>query len=359
MRFGWLLALAINFIWLLWPDIISLFQPNFIPLFQPDSMLLILIMINCLLLIIAYTYLYYHDLKPKGIIEFLREDADSQSNLLIILLLLALLLLFSIIFTWSLSFHPSLAYLSMLFILIISIIFTYFVLKEEVEEKGVVLKKSGGIETVLVTDKDGKKVRKSFKDAEKDVRDEIMRGISYWIAISGEEGVQRIISYDGRESRIYLDFVEGKTLREILNEKNKLKEEEACKIVLKIAETLARVLKKHEIVHRDLKPENIVINNDRVVVLDWAFALKLYDKNYKPTGTLGYAPKETVVTEKYDVYSLGVILHECVTGSRYSTGLPSEKIRNLVDRMVCDVERRLSLDEVIGELEKLLGSNSS
>jgi serine/threonine-protein kinase len=138
-------------------------------------------------------------------------------------------------------------------------------------------------------------------------------------------GVIQVFAQENR-SRLYmvLEWVEGRLLRQVLNEQGKLSAERAVRIVLQISDALDYI-HGQGVVHRDLKPENIMIDpDDRVKLIDFGIASKAgarrltFGKLSKTQGTPEYISPEQVKGKRGDVrsdlYSLGVILYEMVTG---------------------------------------------
>ncbi len=81
----------------------------------------------------------------------------------------------------------------------------------------------------------------------------------------------RKVFLDENRSRTYMvmEWVEGRLLRQVLNEQRKLPVERAVKIALAICEALDYI-HRNGVVHRDLKPENIMIDaQDRIKLIDW------------------------------------------------------------------------------------------
>lgn len=127
-----------------------------------------------------------------------------------------------------------------------------------------------------------------------------------------------------RSGRQYLlaEWVEGRLLEEKIAKKG-MEEREAVVMAMKIAEVL-RYIHSRNIVHFDLKSRNIVVQNEgEVVVIDWNLA-KTVGETIIREGTLEYmAPEISVggqVTAKIDIYPLGVILAEMLTGHPQKVG---------------------------------------
>ena len=124
-----------------------------------------------------------------------------------------------------------------------------------------------------------------------------------------------------RQTFIVMEYVEGKSLRDVLNEYH-LGQDKIIDIFTQIGEGLS---KAHDagIVHRDIKPENIIVGKDaRVRILDFGLAkLKGVSKLTKDSSTLGtihYMSPEQIRGEEVDfrsdIWSLGVVLYEMLTG---------------------------------------------
>lgn len=142
---------------------------------------------------------------------------------------------------------------------------------------------------------------------------------------------------------IIFEFVDGVNLYQLMQMRGTLPLERALKIVRASAAGLAEAHRR-DIVHRDLKPENIMIRNqDSVVkVLDFGIAKDL-KSNLDLTGlgmyigTPAYSSPEQIRGEKLDhradIFSLGVILYELVTGKvafdgRHSTEVLRSTLRD-------------------------------
>lgn len=132
--------------------------------------------------------------------------------------------------------------------------------------------------------------------------------------------------YDvGVEDNIYyivMEYVNGKTLKQYIREQGKLSIEESLDIAIKIAEALSHAHKNH-IVHRDIKPHNILVTEDgRAKVTDFGIARAATASTVTNTsnviGSVHYFSPEQArggyTDEKSDIYSLGVVMYEMVTG---------------------------------------------
>ena len=121
---------------------------------------------------------------------------------------------------------------------------------------------------------------------------------------------------------IVMELIEGKTLKDIINEKGKLPWQEACKIASQIASGLS-VAHKNHIIHRDIKPHNIVMTKENIAkITDFGIAKAVssstINANSNSLGSVHYFSPEHArggyTDEKSDIYSLGVVLYEMVTG---------------------------------------------
>jgi serine/threonine protein kinase/tetratricopeptide (TPR) repeat protein len=130
---------------------------------------------------------------------------------------------------------------------------------------------------------------------------------------------------------ITMEYLEGRDLRAVLREKGKLPPEEAAKIVLQICRAL-EAAHGEGVIHRDLKPQNIMLDaNGRAYVMDFGIARSAYLPGMTQTGALVGTPeymspeqaKGEKLDERSDLFSLGVILYELLTGaSPYHSDTP-------------------------------------
>jgi eukaryotic-like serine/threonine-protein kinase len=132
--------------------------------------------------------------------------------------------------------------------------------------------------------------------------------------------------YDvGREDDIHfivMEYVEGSNLNEIIHERAPLQPEEAVHIAAQICDALVSA-HQNQIIHRDIKPHNILIGkNGRVKVTDFGIARAVTASTITQTGSVVgsvhyFSPehaKGTSTGEKSDLYSLGIVLYQMLTG---------------------------------------------
>ncbi len=173
-------------------------------------------------------------------------------------------------------------------------------------------------------------------------------------------------TFNGEErSRLYMvmEWVDGRLLRTILNEEKKLPTERAVKIALGICDALD-YMHKRGIVHRDLKPENVMVGeDDQIKLIDFGIAMKedarrlTFVNVSSLLGTPDYISPEQVKggrgDQRSDIYSVGIILYEMLTGSVPFVGPNPLAVMN--ERLLNDVKSPRELNaEVSPELEEIL-----
>ncbi|MCW3490893.1 Stk1 family PASTA domain-containing Ser/Thr kinase [Dethiobacter alkaliphilus] len=127
-----------------------------------------------------------------------------------------------------------------------------------------------------------------------------------------EEGIHYIV----------MEYIEGQSLKELINDMGELPVRMAVEYAAQIGHALEKA-HKHGIVHRDVKPHNILISEDgRVKVTDFGIAQAVTASTMTYNGAiLGsvhyFSPEQAsggLTGEKSDIYSLGVVLYEMLTG---------------------------------------------
>ena len=132
--------------------------------------------------------------------------------------------------------------------------------------------------------------------------------------------------FAGEQACVVMEYVEGITLREwIRRGKEGMRLPPPNTVVRSIAEQIASALEEahsHRIIHRDIKPENILLSKAgstyRLKVVDFGLARYASGPAGTVAGTPGYISPEQLggkaPDERADIFSLGVVLYEMVTG---------------------------------------------
>ena len=134
------------------------------------------------------------------------------------------------------------------------------------------------------------------------------------------------VMFDDDRSQVYMvmEWVEGRLLRQLLRDQGKLPAKRAVDLTIKIAQALDYI-HTHGVVHRDLKPENIMVKDgDTIKLIDFGIAGNegsrrlTFAKLSQLMGTPDYISPEQVKGKRgdgrSDIYTLGVMLYEMLTG---------------------------------------------
>lgn len=144
-----------------------------------------------------------------------------------------------------------------------------------------------------------------------------------------------------------MPYVEGETLREKLDREQQLRIDEAVIISTEVADAL-QYAHDQGVIHRDIKPENILLRNGRAFVADFGIALAVsaaaggrMTETGLSLGTPLYmspeqATADTHIDNRSDIYSLGSVLYELLTGEPPHTGPSAQAI---ILKIVSDVAR--------------------
>jgi serine/threonine-protein kinase len=147
-----------------------------------------------------------------------------------------------------------------------------------------------------------------------------------------------------------MPYIQGETLREKLNRETQLGIDEAAKITTEVADAL-QYAHEQGVIHRDIKPENILLQGGRAMVADFGIALAVsaaaggrMTETGLSLGTPHYMSPEQATADKHitnrsDVYSLGCVLYELLTGDPPHTGPSAQQI---ILKIVSDEARPVS-----------------
>ncbi len=144
-----------------------------------------------------------------------------------------------------------------------------------------------------------------------------------------------------------MPFIDGETLRAKLDRETQLGVDEAVRIAREVADALDYA-HRHGVIHRDIKPENILLHDGRPMVADFGIALAVsaaaggrMTETGLSLGTPHYmspeqATAEKQITARSDIYSIGSVLYEMLTGNPPHVGSSAQQI---IMRIVTDTPR--------------------
>ena len=130
------------------------------------------------------------------------------------------------------------------------------------------------------------------------------------------------VGEDNGKYFIVMEYVEGKTLKQLIKKRGALTLPEVQDIMLQLTSAISHAHESY-IIHRDIKPQNVLILEDgRVKIMDFGIAAQLNSGELTQTnsvmGTVYYLPPEqangNAATAKSDIYSLGILMYELVVG---------------------------------------------
>ncbi|WP_040204933.1 Stk1 family PASTA domain-containing Ser/Thr kinase [Neobacillus jeddahensis] len=129
----------------------------------------------------------------------------------------------------------------------------------------------------------------------------------------------------GEEGDLYyivMEFIDGQTLKQYIQQNSPLKVEDAIGIMRQLTSAISNAHQNH-IIHRDIKPHNILVDHDgNVKITDFGIAMALSATSITQTnsvlGSVHYLSPEQarggMATKKSDIYSLGIVMFELLTG---------------------------------------------
>src|SRR6187401_1723754 len=144
-----------------------------------------------------------------------------------------------------------------------------------------------------------------------------------------------------------MPYIQGETIREKLNRETQFAIDDAVRIAREVADALDYA-HRHGVIHRDIKPENILLHDGRAIVMDFGIALAVsaaagdrLTETGLSLGTPHYMSPEQATADKHftnrsDIYSLGSVLYEALTGEPPHTGSSAQMI---IMKIVTDVAR--------------------
>ena len=147
---------------------------------------------------------------------------------------------------------------------------------------------------------------------------------------------------DGRHY-IVMEYVRGRTLKQLIAQRGALNLDEAIDIMMQLTSAISLAHEKH-IIHRDIKPQNILVKDDGTVkITDFGIAIAhdsiQLTQNHTVMGSAHYLAPETTKgeapTSAVDIYALGIVFYELLSGKVPFTGTnPTEiAVKHLREKM--------------------------
>lgn len=183
------------------------------------------------------------------------------------------------------------------------------------------------------------------------------------VRIEGVPAVKECVADEGKLI-VVEEYVQGRSLKQVLDEQGLLNEEQAYDIAVQLADILVRLHQlEPAIVHRDIKPSNIIIEkNGHVNLIDFNAARHVNaDKNEdtRMLGTVYFAAPEQFgfgqSDERTDIYGLGATINYIMTGDKPGAGIAECIFSDILKKclMVDAKDRYQSAEELRGVLDML------
>lgn len=183
------------------------------------------------------------------------------------------------------------------------------------------------------------------------------------VRIEGVPAVKECVADDGKLI-VVEEYVQGRSLKQVLDEQGLLNAEQAYEIAVQLVDILVRLHQlEPAIVHRDIKPSNIIIEkNGHVNLIDFNAARHVNaDKNEdtRMLGTVYFAAPEQFgfgqSDERTDIYGLGATINYIMTGDKPGAGIAECRFSDILKKclMVDAKDRYQSAEELRGVLDML------
>jgi beta-lactam-binding protein with PASTA domain/tRNA A-37 threonylcarbamoyl transferase component Bud32 len=174
-------------------------------------------------------------------------------------------------------------------------------------------------------------------------------GIVHVMDIGCDDGVYYMV----------MEFIEGRTLKSIIEAEGKIDEKRAIGYAIQICNALSAAHKKG-IIHRDIKPQNILIDaDDRAKVTDFGIAKSLsarHENEEQVIGSVYYISPEQAwgesVDARTDIYSLGIMLYEMTTGELPYVGdqTVSVALKHINEQITEPIQKNPALSQSINKI---------
>lgn len=153
--------------------------------------------------------------------------------------------------------------------------------------------------------------------------------------------VYSITPVESGQYEIMEEYIQGRTLEEILQEEDHIDESRTAWYITQLCDVLEKI-HKAGLIHRDIKPGNIIITpNDQLYLIDFEIARTRKEEKDSDTeilGTQGYAAPEQFgfhqTGPQADIYSTGILLNEMLTGKMPNESLPKGFMSHVVRQCI-------------------------
>uniref|UniRef100_UPI00402A8873 protein kinase domain-containing protein n=1 Tax=[Lactobacillus] rogosae TaxID=706562 RepID=UPI00402A8873 len=185
-------------------------------------------------------------------------------------------------------------------------------------------------------------------------------------------GIPNIIECikDDKQLIIIEEYINGKTLSQIINEQGLFNEYKAYNIAVKLAHILVNLQSSiPPIIHRDIKPSNIIIDkNQQLYLIDFNAARHVNNNNYEDTrmlGTVYFAAPEQYgfgqSNERTDIYGFGATINYLMTGDKPGAGIAQCDYSYILKKclMLDAINRYQSALELLNAIKYISTNNSS
>ncbi|MDD5018501.1 MAG: protein kinase, partial [Eubacteriales bacterium] len=167
------------------------------------------------------------------------------------------------------------------------------------------------------------------------------------------------LGFDEGVYYMVMEYIDGPSLKTLIDEKTRIDEKEAVQYAIQICSALAAAHRKG-IIHRDIKPQNILLCGDgKIKITDFGIAKsvsKEEDNEKQVLGSIYYISPEQAKGEKVDtrtdIYSLGIVLYEMLTGELPYTGdkTISVALKHINEQMTPPAEKNGRLSSSINAI---------
>ena len=164
-----------------------------------------------------------------------------------------------------------------------------------------------------------------------------------------------------REICISMEYLDGANLAIVIQPERALKYDQAVKIILQACRAL-EFAHNNEIIHRDIKPSNIIsLQNGQIKILDFGLA-RLASSQLTQSGTMMGTPfymspeqiEGTKVDHRTDIFSLGIVFYELVTGQRPFRGETAQSVTAQILNLEPEIPSLLFPKKIERVVQKML-----